>query len=111
MLTSNKIKLPIPEGMEEKEIKDGRGGLIKVLVHKVKLKIITTKNINPGALTAKGTPAKNYYPSLRSSDVPYPESKTARKKRMDAIERELDKKRLADGVEPVIKSRGKAKKK
>lgn len=111
MLTTNKQpSLPLAKGLEEKEVPDGRGGKIKVLVQKIKLKMITTKNINVGPLAAKGTAQKNYYPSLKSADVPYPESKAARKKRMDAIERELDKKRLADGVEPVIKSRGKSKK-
>lgn len=114
MLTSNKLPSDIlinKDEVEEREVPDGKGGKMTVLVRKTKLKAITTKHINPGVLTAKGTPQKNYYPPLKTSDVPFPESPAARKKRMEAIERELDKKRLADGVEPVLKKKAGASKK
>jgi len=112
MLTTNNLKdRALPRDLEEKEIEDGKGGFLTVLVRKTKDTIITTKDITVGALTAKGKAQKNYYPPLKSNDVPFPESKAARKRRMDAIEKELDKKRLADGVEPVLKNKGKAKEK
>ncbi len=112
MLSTNDLKTgPLPKDIEEKKIKDGKGGFLTVLVRKTKDTIITTRDITVAAFKGEGKPQKNYYPPLTTNAVPFPESNAARKKRMDAIERELDKKRLADGVEPVLKSRGKVKKK
>lgn len=104
--TSNRDLSPLKkEGVKEVVQEDGNIALIST----VKLKTITTTKVKPKTRLA-GKGAKNYYPPLTTS-ILHRFGKTAKgKKARDRfMETEADKKRVADGVEPVIK-KGKAEK-
>lgn len=115
MITTSNTKIrPIKkEGIREVVEEDQvRGGKVATLVSDKALKTITTSHVRPKT-RLDGPPAPpNYYGPLRTDQFKsFPETAKDRKARERVYEEEADKKRVADGVSPVLKKRGTRKSK
>ncbi len=97
--TSNQDLTPLrKEGVKEKLLPDGT----VVLISTSPLTTISTSKVRPKTrIEGKGT--KNYYPPLTTTLMNrFPKTARGKKARDKFMEEEADKKRVAEGVSPVL---------
>jgi len=109
MITTSNTKLAQmrKEGVKEKLLEDGT----VVLVSTNPLKTLSTSRLKLKT-RIEGERIKNYYPPLTTTILnKFPKTVRGRKARDRFMEEEADKKRLAEGVSPVLQKGGKGKQK
>lgn len=90
------------EGIKEKTLEDGT----VVLVSEKALTTITTGKVRPKT-RLEGEEKKGYYPPLTTTLLhEFPKTKKGKRDRDRFMEEEADKKRVADGVSPVLSKKG-----
>ena len=99
--TSNTKGDPIKRNTREEILEDGT----VVLIGTNKLKTLTTTKIKPKT-RIEGKEGKNYYPPLTTSLLhEFPKTAKGKKARDRKMEIEADKKRVAEGIPPVVKTK------
>ena len=104
--TSNTSLGPLKkDGVKEKLLEDGT----VVLVSTNPLQTISTSRVKPKT-RIEGKQKKNYYPPLTTTLLnQFPKTVRGKKARDRFMEEEADKKRVAEGVPPVLQKGGKGK--
>lgn len=104
--TSNTDLAPLKkDGVKEKVLEDGT----VVLISTKPLKTISTSRLKLKT-RIEGPEVKSYYPPLTTTLMnQFPRTARGKKARDRFMEEEADKKRLADGVPPVLQNKGKKK--
>jgi hypothetical protein len=107
MITTSNTKINLKrEGVKEVVKDDPIHGKVTVLESTKKLTTVTTGKVRPRT-RLKGQAKKNYYGPLLSNDFKsFPETAKDRRTRERVREERADKKRVADGVSPVLSKRG-----
>lgn len=99
--TSNTKAARINPDVKEKTLEDGS----IVLISTKALKTITTGKVRPKT-RIEGKGEKNYYPPLTTSLLhEFPKTAKGKKARDRKMEIEADKKRVAEGLPPVVKTK------